>query len=163
MTSAAICAANRINAARSTGPRTSAGKAAVARNALRHGLSLSVLADPALAGEAAALARRIAGEGASEPRRAAALRIAEAQTDVLRIRRVRLQIMTEGFAAEGDITARLMRLDRYERRALSRRKPPTWRDGSPGRMRPRSKAPPRSASPRRRSTSGASAACASRS
>src|SRR5262249_32432587 len=41
--------------------------------------------------------------------------------DVLRIRRVRLQIMTEGFG-EDDITARLMRLDRYERRALSRRK-----------------------------------------
>ena len=30
--------------------------------------------------------------------------------------------MVEGFAAAGDITARLMRLDRYERRALSRRK-----------------------------------------
>jgi len=35
---------------------------------------------------------------------------------------VREQIMVEGFAAAGDITARLMRLDRYERRALSRRK-----------------------------------------
>jgi len=117
-----ILAANRANAARSTGPRTRAGKAVVAHNALRHGLSLPVLADPALAGEAAALAQRIAGEGAGEARRAAALRIAEAQVDILRIRRVRNQIMMEGFAADGDITARLMRLDRYERRALSRRK-----------------------------------------
>jgi hypothetical protein len=121
MTSEAVLAANRANAARSTGPRTCAGKAAMARNALRHGLSLPVLADPALAAEAAALARRIAGEGASESRRAAALRIAEAQVDVERIRRVRDQIMIEGFAA-ADPTARLMRLDRYERRALSRRK-----------------------------------------
>src|ERR1700739_676652 len=122
MTSAAIVTANRANAARSTGPRTRAGKAAVARNALRHGLSLSVLADPALAPEAAALAQRIAGEGASDERRAAALRIAEAQVDIERIRRVRNRIMVEGFAAAGDITARLMSLDRYERRALSRRK-----------------------------------------
>jgi len=49
------------------------------------------------------------------------LRIAEAQVDVVRVRRVRRQIMTEGLG-EDDITARLMRLDRYERRALSRRK-----------------------------------------
>ena len=115
-----VLAANRANAARSTGPRTANGKAAVARNALRHGLSLPVLAHPALAADVAALARRIAGEGASEPRHDAALRIAEAQVDVERIRRVRLGIMTEGFG-EDDITARLMRLDRYERRALSRR------------------------------------------
>jgi hypothetical protein len=121
MTSAAVCAANRANAARSTGPRTRAGKAAVACNALRHGLSLPVLADAALAAEVLALARRIAGEGAPEARRVAAVRIAEAQVDVLRVRRVRLQVMTEGFAA-ADPTARLMRLDRYERRALSRRK-----------------------------------------
>ena len=116
-----IRAANRANAARSTGPRTRAGKAVVARNALRHGLRVPVMADSSLAAEVAALAQRIAGEHAGEPRRAAALRIAEAQVDVLRIRRVRLQIMTEGFG-EVDITARLMRLDRYERRALSRRK-----------------------------------------
>jgi hypothetical protein len=115
-----ILAANRANAARSTGPRTAAGKAAVARNALRHGLSLPVLADPALAPEVAALATRIAGEGAGAARHAAAVRIAEAQVDVLRVLRVRVGIMANGFG-EDDITARLMRLDRYERRALSRR------------------------------------------
>jgi hypothetical protein len=62
MRSAALRVANRANAARSTGPRTRAGKAIVARNALRHGLSLPVLADPALAADVAALVQRIAGE-----------------------------------------------------------------------------------------------------
>src|SRR5215475_1369296 len=98
-----ILAANRANAARSTGPRTRAGKAKVARNALRHGLSVPVWADPALAAEVFALARRIAGDSASVPRRAAALRIAEAQVDGLRIRRIRLQIMAAGFG-DDDIT-----------------------------------------------------------
>ena len=58
-----------------------------------------MLADPALAAEVVALARRIAGEGAGEARHAAAVRIAEAQVDVLRVRRVRAQVMAEGFAA----------------------------------------------------------------
>ena len=48
-----------------------------------------MLADPTLAAEVAALAGRIAGEGASVARHAAAVRIAEAQVDVLRVRRVR--------------------------------------------------------------------------
>src|SRR5262249_12251631 len=100
-----------------------------------------VLADPGLAAEAAELARRIAGEGAracsddvdtgsptrtcaneNEPRRALALLIAEAQVDLQRIRRVREQTLGEGFGAAGGIPARLMRLERYERRALSRRR-----------------------------------------
>src|SRR5690349_1878798 len=74
MTSAAVRTANRANAARSTGPRTRAGKAKVARNALRHGLNLPALADPTLAAEVVELARRVAGEGAGEARHAAAVR-----------------------------------------------------------------------------------------
>ena len=41
------------------GPRTPAGKARVARNPWRHGLNLSVLADPANAAEVEALTRQI--------------------------------------------------------------------------------------------------------
>jgi hypothetical protein len=53
-------AANRRNARRSTGPRTASGKRSVAVNALRHGLSVPVFADPSRAPEVAELAERIA-------------------------------------------------------------------------------------------------------
>ena len=103
-----------------TGPRTPHGKARVARNARRHGLSLPVAADAALAPEISALARKIAGDGASDARRAAAARIAEAQVDLGRIRRMRLAV-TEQLLAGQEVTRELVRIDRYERRALSRR------------------------------------------
>jgi hypothetical protein len=121
MSSDVLLKANRANARRSTGPRTSIGKARAARNAYRHGLSLPVAADPVLAPEVATLARRIAGEGASATRHAAAVRIAEAQVDLLRVRRVRQEVMADVLAG-GEVTTRLLRLDRYERRAWSRRK-----------------------------------------
>jgi hypothetical protein len=86
-----------------------------------HGLSLPVHADAACAPEVAALTQAIAGAGASDARRAAALRIAEAETDALRVRRVRARMLAEALAA-GKVPARLMRIDRYERRASPRRK-----------------------------------------
>jgi hypothetical protein len=43
MTSAARRAANRLNAAKSTGPRSAEGKAAASRNALKHGLRAQAL------------------------------------------------------------------------------------------------------------------------
>ena len=51
--------ANRANARASTGPRTSGGKAQSSQNALRHGLSVSVLDDPRWAPEVELLARKI--------------------------------------------------------------------------------------------------------
>src|SRR5882724_10564135 len=59
VTSERKCAANRRNARASTGPRTAAGKARVARNARRHGLNVAVAADPVLAREVEALAQAI--------------------------------------------------------------------------------------------------------
>jgi hypothetical protein len=41
--------------------------------------------------------------------------------DLLRVRRVRQEMMADVLAG-GEVTTRLMRIDRYERRALSRRK-----------------------------------------
>ena len=119
--------ANRRNALASTGPRTSAGKARVAQNARRHGLSLPARCDPSRSGEVDALAREIAGDDADAERLELACRIAAAQIDLVRARRARRDIFP-GALREPDATARLAAItrlaimDRYERRALSRRK-----------------------------------------
>ena len=162
--------ANRANARASTGPRTAAGKENAARNALRHGLRSPISADPALSAEVEALAREIAGEGASQEQQVLATRVAEAQIDLKRIRRARHDLLTRAHSANNyqsprglakklkllgmartiglnatiqeelrerfrplhgaeksatilfDLAAQLSVMDRYERRALSRRK-----------------------------------------
>jgi hypothetical protein len=107
--SAAKRAANRANAAKSTGPRSAAGKARVAQNGLRHGLGRPVWRDAALAGDVAALTRRICGLPAapaagerSDPRLALWLHlarpIAEAQVDVRRIRLARHRMLATALA-----------------------------------------------------------------
>ncbi len=171
MTSARKLYTNRANARASTGPRTAAGKKLAAGNALRHGLNLPVWADPPLSAEVEALAQHIAGKRATSKQHELAVRIAEAQIDLLRVRRARHDLIdrahgdylyrskaeegkrskivthvacTLGFDAKipdefqelfkplrgpeklatilSDFAARLSALDRYERRALSRRK-----------------------------------------
>ena len=130
MRSSARVLANRRNAHRSTGPKTPQGKSRVAKNALRHGLAIPVTIDPALADAVECLARVIAGKDVGPIRLDGARRIAEAQIDLQRLRRARLALL-EGSQFEtgesqaeglGVLAAGLARLDRYERRALSRRK-----------------------------------------
>ena len=119
MISAAKLDANRRNARASTGPRTSAGKARAAQNARRHGLNLAARDDSSRAQEVAALAHAIADADAE--RRALASAIAAAQIDLVRARRVRADLFPAALAAPA-ATARLAVLERYERRAWSRRK-----------------------------------------
>jgi hypothetical protein len=163
--------ANRENARASTGPKTVQGRARAARNHFRHGLSLPVHSDPTWSEEVQALARQIAGTNAYTEIRDHALRIAEAHTDLRRIRLLRHQLLSralsdpyyESRASTRDkvallddllgknppdvsmerlvkfVTAtperprkfatilaqestQLLAMDRYERRALSRRK-----------------------------------------
>ena len=126
--------ANRDNARSSTGPRTERGRARASRNARRHGLSVSVVSDPRLSERVEELARHLVGETASPAVLEVARRFAEAQIDLDRIRKARYHACllgvdkgTEPTAAEVELIVRervrqLKSLDRYERRALSRRR-----------------------------------------
>lgn len=134
MTSLRKIQANRSNSQRSTGPKTRTGKASSARNARRHGLEVSVWSDPKFAADAQKLAREIAGEGANGELAALARDIAEAQIQLTRVQKVRHELLAASQSFEegdtspkmpptkSDLGSTIAPLDRYERRALSRRK-----------------------------------------
>ena len=144
-------AANRANARASSGPKTARGKARASQNAQRHGLSLPVVADPALLKEVKELAREIAGDASDPEIMQEARAVAEAQIDLMRIRRARQNCLAQSrcvgdfdtSAGTGASTAwqtysperhatsapisskvldQLLKIDRYERRAMSKRK-----------------------------------------
>lgn len=137
MTSDRASRANHRNAQASTGPRTCEGKARSGQNARKHGLSA---VDPNPEGEAEieALTVLIAGEhvsvtGVLEGARA----VAEAQFQLQRVKAFRIALLRSKIAAQGreaelddrslsEIPVALLQqlegLERYERRALSRRK-----------------------------------------
>ena len=131
--------ANRNNARASTGPRTASGKAMASCNSKKHGLSLSVRADPSLVAAVHDLGKAITGEIAHVELMETARRIATAQLELERIRTVRDVLFSEATkilhsdnftvfsrtntrAAIEDVIRQMAPLDRYERRALSRRK-----------------------------------------
>lgn len=120
--------ANRKNARSSTGPRTAVGQARAKRNARRHGLSARNRLGGTLTNEAAlALVHQIAGSNPSSAVLTAAGRIAEAQIDLVQVRTARRQLIAPALSNErtffwSEVAKQLRALDRYERRALSRRK-----------------------------------------
>lgn len=129
MTSDRQIRANRANAARSTGPRTAEGKTAARLNALRHGLAGSLPVEPGIDKEVERLARAIVGEKGGSELRDSARRIAEAEVVLRRIWRARTLLQdfpppSTGWREVRSPNGRLSTgaLDRYERRALSRRK-----------------------------------------
>ena len=139
MTSARQIAANRLNAQRSSGPRSAACKIKVGRDALPHGLAAASPRDSGIAAELDRLATAIGSENADAAQREQALIIAESELTLLRVRAVRTSIFEQMLVARGaadtqepseQLLGRLQaalhfeqwrRLERYERRAFSRR------------------------------------------
>jgi hypothetical protein len=127
-------AANQRNAKLSTGPRTAKGKASSQQNALWHGLAMGLAATDAVDRDVERLASAIAGANPDPCRLHFAKVAAEAELELRRVRATRLSLLASrsrpgsaGSEPEHETHApattllNLPRLDRYERRAVSRR------------------------------------------
>jgi hypothetical protein len=123
-------AANRKNAKKSTGPRSDAGRAASRRNARRHGLASEIGTDPTFQDNIEKLARMLSLSSGMQNVDERAREAAGAELDLLRIRKIRSWVFeTLYFGANeptsrnlAEVTKKLAQLERYERRAFSRRK-----------------------------------------
>jgi hypothetical protein len=127
MTSDRKIATNRNNAKKSTGPRSEAGRRRSRLNALRHGLAVAVRSQPSFSKDIEILAKVLAGDG--NPSTEFARQAAEAEIDLLRIRKIRASLFNEIVGnpdmppqAYAELAESLAKLERYERRAFSRRK-----------------------------------------
>ena len=138
MTSATKIAANRRNARKSTGPRSQAGKMRSRRNAFRHGLAIPIRVDIAFSDQIESLTEALA-EGASLPgQRQTARMVALSQLELARAQQVKVQLINraaselqkEGQGSPQELPTlayanklnTLVKLTRYESRALSQRK-----------------------------------------
>jgi hypothetical protein len=141
MTSERKIDTNRENARKSTGPRTNKGKARASRNALRHGLESVKFGDGGLSGKAKRIARMICKNHSDPFLHEQAVVIAESQVLVARVRAARIAAIERmrkpavgrsainSIADKGDDVQALCAalpelpgLERYEQRALSRRR-----------------------------------------
>ena len=127
MASSRQIVANQQNAQKSTGPRSTAGRMQSSRNARRHGLAVNIASLEEFQEDIDRLTKAIERDHSGQICRSIARAIAEAELDVLRVRRVKatvLQALIENphpLICE-ELDKQLASLDRYERRALSRRK-----------------------------------------
>jgi hypothetical protein len=140
-------ASNRSNARMSTGPRTPNGKARASQNARKHGFSIPLRQSTEASQDIERLAQLFAGEKPDDQRLALARTAAEAGLEIVRVRRHKTTLIDTvlapnlksdrpgpvhdrlrhwNAALEAEIFSklfeRLRTLDRYERRAFSRRK-----------------------------------------
>lgn len=120
--------ANRKNAKASTGPRSGAGKRRSSRNAVQHGLAVTIESDPGWQDGVEILAKVFCSTMGDPRDPVRCLEASRAAIDLLRIRQIRSNILRKLSANRGaddyysDLNGVLAKLDRYERRAISRRK-----------------------------------------
>jgi hypothetical protein len=129
MTSERKAASNRKNAQKSTGPRSGRGRRHSRRNALRHGLAIAIGSDPSFGEDINVLAKALMGASGEQNLGDFVLQVAEAEIDLLRIRKLKAsrfktvlgnpETKLEDYS---ELNESLAKLDRYERRAVSRRK-----------------------------------------
>ena len=123
--------ANRINAKRSTGPRSLRGKLQSNRNAWRHGLAAVMTPEATVSAEVKEMAKSICGEEHPDPELYdLAVIIARWQIVLIKVRAARVE-RERTMDLEADRLKQLLAgvptdepqtpLDRYERRALSAR------------------------------------------
>jgi hypothetical protein len=132
LTSAAKIAANRRNAARSSGPRSEAGKSRTRRNAFRHGLAIPIGTNDAFGKQIDMLAQKLAATSGTAPDTAAD--VAEAWFELLRARQVETETISRALAvaelqhqaqlaiAVRNVLWHLVAIQRYKGRAWSRLK-----------------------------------------
>jgi hypothetical protein len=122
-------AANRNNAKKSTGARSKAGREASRRNARRHGLAIAIRTDPAFHDDIEKLAKALSLSCGMQSVDERAREAAAAELDLLRIRKIRACLFETFSLVANDATSsnlaevndKLAKLERYERRAFSRR------------------------------------------
>ena len=129
MTSDRKIESNRKNAQKSTGPRSEAGQRRSRRNALRHGLAVAIGSDPSFSKDIESLVTILLSGGGGKPIGEFARQAAEAEIDLLRIRKLRASRFNSmlgnpesEFDDHSEFDEELAKLERYERRAFSRRK-----------------------------------------
>jgi hypothetical protein len=129
MTSDRKAASNRKNAQKSTGPRSELGRRHSRRNALRHGLATAIGSDPSFSEDINVLAKALMEGRGEQDIGEFARQAAEAEMDLLRIRKLRASLFNT-FRSNPErkleqlveLNESLAKLERYERRAFSRRK-----------------------------------------
>jgi hypothetical protein len=122
-------AANRNNAKKSTGPRSKEGRESSGRNARRHGLATNIGIDPAFHDDIEKLTKVLSRFSSVQKITECAREAAEAVLDLSRIRKIRASLFEMLYLAEtaapdsmAELNDKLAKLERYERRAFSRRK-----------------------------------------
>lgn len=136
-------AANRRNARRSTGPRSSAGKHRASHNSYRHGLSASIIvASAEHQKRVARLARKFAGQSSNPIILELARMAAEAELEQVRCERAKVNLIYSTLALRQDEPPRYSATQLWQLRRLLTRNwdlvsvplPEPWPDSEPERL-----------------------------